>query len=142
MNQNHDPLRQADYLRQSLSQEKRPLSLFLSGGCPMAIKVTNGATTEPLIPGIEGITKTVRDRLNTSEVKDPFQTILNHFAHDQRGEPNVEDLLTHVRSLRGVAGRDEIRGVTASDLDTLDHDISKIIVDAVHKILPNSDTPY
>ena len=95
-----------------------------------------------MIPGIEGITRTVRELLETSDMKSPFETILAHFAADQRGEPNVEDLLTHVRSLRSVAGNDQVRGVSAGDLDKLDRAICEVIADVVDKSLPSSDTPY
>ncbi len=142
MNQSHDPVRQANYLRQSLGQEKRPLGLFLSGGCPMAIKVPADGTKTPLIPGIEGITQAVHERLGASSLKAPFETVRAHFTADQRGEPNVEDLLTHVRSLRRVAGNDAVRGVRAEDLDALDSAICRIIVEVVNKSLPSSDTPY
>ena len=68
MNDYRDPVRQANYLRESLSEERRPLDLFLSGGCPMAIKVPVEGTEAPLIPGIEGITRTGREHLETLDI--------------------------------------------------------------------------
>ena len=54
MNDYHDPTRQISYLQQSLSQDKKPLGLFLGAGCPFSVKIAND---EPLIPDIDGITK-------------------------------------------------------------------------------------
>ena len=113
MNQSHDPVRQANYLRQCLAQEKRPLGLFLAGGCPMAIKVHVESRQIPLIPGIDGITKAVKEELKASPHNGPFDTVCAHFEADGRGEPTVEDLLTHIRSLRHVAGSEAVRGVKA-----------------------------
>jgi len=41
-----------------LSSDKKPLGLFLGGGCPMAIR-TGGENGPPLITDIDGITKPV-----------------------------------------------------------------------------------
>lgn len=142
MNQRHDPTRQANYLRQVLAQEKRPLGLFLAGGCPMAIKVLVESRQTPLIPGIDGITAAVRERLAASPHKEPFEVLCGHFVTNGRGEPSVEDLLTHIRSLRQVAGSDAIRGLKAADLDDLDREICETIVRVVNKMLPGNDTPY
>jgi hypothetical protein len=53
-----DPHKQVGYLQQCLSSDKRPLGLFLGGGCPMAIR-TGGENGPPLITDIDGITKPV-----------------------------------------------------------------------------------
>lgn len=108
----------------------------------MAIKVPVGDKDGPLIPGIDGITSTVCEQLVDSPLKEPFNTVRAHFAADHRSEPNVEDLLTHIRSLRQVAGTDAVRGVRATDLDGLDRAICDVIVDLVNKSLPNSATAY
>lgn len=108
----------------------------------MAIKVLADGTEAPLIPGIDGITQAVHERLAVSSTKEPFETVRAHFTADHRGEPNVEDLLTHVRSLRRVAGNDAVRGVRAEDLDALDSAMCEIIVEVVNRSLPSNDTPY
>lgn len=33
MTEYHDPIRQANYIQQSLSQDKKPIGIFLSAGC-------------------------------------------------------------------------------------------------------------
>jgi hypothetical protein len=65
MNNFHDPVRQLKYLRQTLSQNKKPLAFFLAAGCPLAVKMPEGAF--PLIPDISGLTKFVSDELKSNE---------------------------------------------------------------------------
>lgn len=142
MSQGHDPIRQANYLRQALAQEKRPLGLFLCSGCSMAIRVHVDGTEVPLIPDIAGLTKVVNGRLVKSDHQKPYEIVLGHFRADKREEPNVEDLLTHIRSLRQVAGNDVVRGIEAKELEALDREICNIIVEVVDKSLPNTSTPY
>jgi hypothetical protein len=65
-----------------------------------------------------------------------------HFMTDERGETNVEDMLSHIRALRVVAGKDEARGLSAADLDKLDNNICQIIHEIADKELPCTDSPY
>lgn len=138
----HDPIRQANYIQQSLSQDKKPIGIFISAGCPSAIKININGCESPLIPGIEGLTTAVCNKLALSEKKEAIGTIFTHFKTDGRGDPNIEDILSHIRILHQVAGKESVRGLTATELDQLDHDICETIVTMVKKELPNKDTPY
>src|SRR5260221_9201164 len=111
-----DPSRQISYLRQCLSSSKKPLGLFLGAGCPMAVRIGVGGS-EPLIPDIAGITKCVSKALLQSQKCAPLYTLVEgHFATDGRGSYTVEDILTHVRALQSVAGKDAVRGLSAANL--------------------------
>lgn len=137
-----DPNRQISYLRQCLSSNKKPLGLFLGAGCPMAIRVGENGR-EPLIPDIAGITKQVQQDLQAAPDCSPLlQSINGHFQKDGRSNYTIEDILTHVRSLMAVAGRDTVRGLTAANLDLLDTRICDTIHSAVNKELPGLRTPY
>lgn len=140
----HEPSLQLNYLHQCLSQNKRPIGFFLSAGCPLSIEITNGEKTIPLIPDISGITKIVCSKIKASALKEKFDIILTHFKEDGILQPNIEEILTHIRSLHQVAGNKEIRGITAEDLAKLDTQICAEIVEIVKKDLPNiqSPTPY
>lgn len=143
MNQFHDPVRQENYLRQCLAQDKRPLGLFLGAGCPLAVNGSVDSNELPLIPDIAGLTKAVFQKMVTSpEHESAFNTLLSHFQTDRGENPNVEDILTHIRSLRAVAGNDTVRGLKATDLDKLDEAICTTIVNVMDKTLPQSNTPY
>ena len=137
-----DPHRQVNYLQQCLSSDKKPLGLFLGAGCPMAIRV--GANGEsPLIPDIAGITKIVRDDLaKCSECGPLLQVIDTHFKKDGRNDTTIEDMLTHIRAMRAVAGKDEVRGFSAENLEKLDDRICQIIYQIADKALPNTLTAY
>jgi hypothetical protein len=138
----HEPLKQIDYLRQCLSSDKKPLGLFLGAGCPMAIKV-GGSENNPLIPDIAGITEVVRSKLSKDENCASFLKIVEqHFSTDGRENPNVEDMLGHIRALRVVAGKEGARGLKDRDLDKLDSTICQIIQELADKELPNTGTPY
>jgi hypothetical protein len=137
-----NPNRQLGYLQQCLSSDKKPLGLFLGAGCPTAIR--NGDDEKSsLIPDIAGITKLVRSELTKDKAcVRLLQTVEEHFKKDGRINATVEDLLTHVRALRAVAGEDRVRGLTAKELDQLDDRVCQLIYLVADKTLPNGGTPY
>src|SRR5712692_9800515 len=142
MSQIHDPLLQAHYLRQCLSHDKRPIGLLLGAGCPMAIRVSRGGSDEPLIPDIAGVTSIVFSQLRTSGMKTPFEVAYSHFASDGSPAPNIEEFLSHLRSLQKVAGKDSIRGLSGRELGDLDEAVCEILVSIADKGLPGPGTPY
>ncbi len=140
MNVAQDPNKQVGYLQQCLSSDKKPLGLFLGAGCPMAIRLEEA---KPLIPDIAGMTQFVKEELAKCEEYSPLLKIVeDHFMRDGRQGTTVEDILTHIRALRGVAGRDTVRGLSAENLDKLDEKICQLIFHLVNKALPNTETPY
>lgn len=142
MNYLQDPYKQVGYLQQCLSSDKKPLGLFLGAGCPMAIR-PDGQDKPPLIPDIAGITQIVRTDLAKCENCGPLlSTVEEHFKKDGRTNTTVEDILTHIRALRAVAGKDDVRGLSAANLDKLDDAICQIIHKVADKPLPNTETPY
>ncbi len=142
MDHSQDPQKQIGFLQQCFSSNKKPLGLFIGAGCPMAIRL-GGEKNPPLIPDVAGITKVVRDSLAKSDEYAPLLKIVeDHFKKDGRNDTNVEDMLSHVRSLRAVAGNDEVRGLSGANLDKLDERICQIIHELANKSLPNTDTPY
>ena len=137
-----DPRRQLGYLQQCLSSDKKPLGLFLGAGCPMAIRL-DGEESAPLIPDIAGITRIVRKNLRKQpEYQSLIEIVENHLEKDGCVNMTVEDMLTHIRALRSVAGNDKVRGLSADNLDTLDDKICQSIHQLVDKMLPNAETPY
>lgn len=142
MDYRQDPQKQLGFLQQCFSSNKKPLGLFLGAGCPMGIRL-GGEGNLPLIPDIAGITKVVRDSLAKSDEYAPLLKIVeDHFKRDGRNNANVEDMLSHIRSLRTVAGNDEVRGISGANLDKLDERICQVIYDLANKSLPNNETPY
>ena len=142
MNHTQDPHRQVGYLQQCLSSDKKPLGLFLGAGCPMAIR-PDGDDKPPLIPDIAGITQKVREGLTKCKECAPLLKIVEgHFKTDGHENTNVEDMLSHIRALHAVAGKDKVRDLCSTDLDKLDNKICGLIHELVDKSLPNSQTPF
>lgn len=108
----------------------------------MAVKVGVDGKS-PVIPDIAGITKLIRSELvNCKDCGPLLSAIDEHFKKDGRNNTTVEDILTHIRALRAVAGKDEVRGFSAEKLDLLDDRICQLIHEVVNKTLPNNETPY
>lgn len=141
MNDIDDPARQLSLLKQILSSDKKPLGIFLGAGCPAAIRSTDDGAA--LIPDVSGITNIVRAKLaESSDYCRLLRKLDDHFTMDGHINPTVEDILTHVRSLRIVAGNDEVRGLSAESLDLLDDQICQLIHVVTNQALPNAETAY
>ena len=130
----HDPERQANYLRQTLSQGRRPVALLLGAGCPASVK-NHG---EPLIPAIGGLTEMVRSKMAASDRADSWAVLADQLAPDA----DIEVILNHVRSLRAVAGDDEVRGLKSTELESLEADVCSLIAEAASVRLTTRDSPF
>lgn len=143
MSQYHDPIRHENYLRQCLAQDKKPIGIFIGAGAPMAIRtLSKDGSSSPLIPDISELTKQVCDSLSGCHLKPAFEAMQANFIDDGNPFPNIEEMLSHIRSLGQVAGSGEVRGLTASDLLNLDAEICGKIDDIVNQSLNSTDTPY
>ncbi|MBR9860958.1 SIR2 family protein [bacterium] len=138
----HDPIRQLKYLRQTLSQNKKPLGFFLAAGCPLAVKMPAGKF--PLIPDIAGLTKFVSDELKGKGAKKTnYDLLIKELFKTGNKNPNIEDILSFVRGLKQVSlGAKDVRGFKESDLIDLEKDICKKIVEKTNVSLPDKGTPY
>lgn len=145
VDESHDPLQCVKQLRQTLAADKLSIGFFLGAGCPCAIRIPrkNGDGDEPLVPDINGLTQIVSDDLSASgDLAASFGSLSSILAQDGINEPNIEVMLSRIRSLRDAAGTGEVRGLTAKNLDDLDQRICQTISKTVARTLPNSKTPY
>ncbi len=142
MNNMHDPVRQLKYLRQTLSQNKKPLGFFLAAGCPLAVDMPMGKF--PLIPDIAGLTKFVGDELKSkSGTNNTYDILIEELIKTGNKNPTIEDILSFVRGLKQVSvGAKDIRGLKEPDLTDLEKGICKKIVEKTNVSLPNQETPY
>ncbi len=141
MDNYHDPIRQLKYLRQTLSQNKKPLGFFLAAGCPLAVKVP--VDKSPLIPDIAGLTKFVNDELKGTDGKNTYDLLIGELIKTGNTSPNIEDILSFVRALKQVScGATEVRGLKESELTDLEKNICKKIVERTRVALPDKETPY
>lgn len=136
----HDPVRQATSLSEVFAQDKRPLGLFLTAGCPFSIKRAE-PPHKPLIPDIAGLTAIVAAKL-PADIRAKFDLASKSLEEDGRAHPNIEDILTYVRSLRQIVGTGSVREFNVAELDALNGAISEQIVKIVNVELPEDPNSF
>ena len=139
----HCPYRQASLLQQALTPDKMRVAFFLGAGCPTAIRVPEGTGTKPLIPDIDGLTKQVVSSLNANAtLKANYAVILQRLSTSGKANPNIEEILSHIRALQEVVGSGNIDSLSQQNLLDLDKEICRITTSVVSVSLPSDDTPY
>lgn len=152
MAKNHDIYRQVGYIQQTLAQNKKSIGIFIAAGCPLSIRINERddpaaagkKITDPLIPDVAGLTSLIAKKLASADTANPSHCdkLIAQMKDDGLANPNIEDMLSHIRSLKVVVGKGTVREFVAKDLEDLDDAICKIISTEVDKELPNSDSPY
>jgi hypothetical protein len=149
MTKTHDIYRQVGYIQQILAQNKKSIGIFIAAGCPLSIRVNpreegGRQTTDPLIPDVAGLTNIIIMQLAgpDANTQSHCDQLVNQLKEDGLENPNIEDMLSHIRSLKQVAGKGTVRGFVAQDLTNMDDSICQIISEQVDKELPDSETPY
>jgi hypothetical protein len=136
----HCPYRRTTDLLQRLAPNKMRVGFFIGAGCSLSVKGVDG---KPLIPEIAGLTKQVKDSLDQDGVlKVIAQTAWDRVVARNIPTPTIEDVLSHIRTLKSLCGKGEIDGFSADILGKLDLAICKQVREIVNKPLPTSDTPY
>lgn len=145
----HDPVRQISFIRQSLSQNRKPVGFFIGAGCPLSVRVKfreeGGKTvSDPLIWDVAGLTRVIAGRLagNGEGAPSAWDKLIAIVDEDGDDKTNIELLLSRIRVLASVAGKGEVRGMSGAELAALDHDVCRVISDEVSRALPHTDTPY
>lgn len=137
----HNPIKHIKFLRQSLSQDKKPLGFFVSAGCPLAVSMPEGKW--PLIADVAGLTKFLRAELcSANETKNSFDKLLEEVELSRKNIDNVEDILSFIRGLKEVSIGNSVRGFTHEDLVKLEKDICDKIVGKLNVELPDRESPY
>ncbi|GHT27600.1 hypothetical protein AGMMS49574_00350 [Bacteroidia bacterium] len=86
----HDASRHLKSLRQTLSQDKKPIAFFISAGCPLSIDM--GAGNPPLIPDMQGLAKHVASELTSKDSTYPssYNKLMNELRTTSKNEINSE----------------------------------------------------
>ena len=136
----HDFARTQRDLQESLSLDKHPVALMIGAGCPLAVRISDGAGgTTPLIPDIRGLTEAVGATL-AGDV--PYQALTKQFVDDGKPDFTIEDALSRVRLLARVAGNGSVRGLSRPEIDGLEAKLLTEISKLVRAELPDVNTPY
>jgi hypothetical protein len=139
----HDALRHLKSLRQTLSQDKKPIGFFISAGCPLSVEMTDKKDW-PLIPDMKRLYDYVSDKLKSKDGHPSnFDKLVEQLKLTDKKEDNLEDVLSFVRSLKEVAqGGGIVRGLNESELIKLESDICTHIAEKFRVELPNKNTSY
>lgn len=135
----HDAVRQVGYIRQALSQNKRPTGFFIGAGCPLSIRNPDGS---PLIPDVAGLTQSINAEFAKSANQDDWLKLLAAITDDGGNPANIEFVLSYVRQLAIVAGKSTVRDFDRSTLEQLDAKICKVISALVDQSLPDQSSAY
>lgn len=137
----HDPVKHIKFLRQTLSQDKKPLGFFISAGCPLAVNMPDDKW--PLIPDVAKLTQFVTDELKSkTEEKNHFDKLIDEVILSEKDDKNIEDILSFLRGLKEVSVGNSVRGFTKEYLVELEKNICNKIVEKLEVNLPDKDTPY
>ena len=141
----HDPLQCVKQLRQTLAADKLSVGFFLGAGCPCSVRIpgNTGEPDRPLIPDVRGLTQDVNAEMITSKDHSTvYKKLVGILAEDGDSSPTIEAMLNRIRSLREVAGKVTVRGLSFDQLDSLDQELCRSIKRTVTCTLPNNTTPY
>jgi hypothetical protein len=138
----HDVLRHLKALRQTLSQDKKPIGFFISAGCPLSVEMADKKDW-PLIPDMKRLSEYVKSKLKSTDLSKPFDKLIVALMSVKQDEDNIEDILSFIRSLKDVArGDGTVRGLKEQELIALETSICEYIVEKIRVDLPNKNTPY
>lgn len=136
----HCPYRRTTDLLQRLAPNKMRIGFFIGAGCSLSVHDNDG---KPLIPDIAGLTRQVKEILDKDQkLEEVTQTAWSRVITRGFDIPTVEDVLSHIRTLKSLCGKGEIDGFSGDDLEKLDIAICELIREIVSKPLPTSDTAY
>lgn len=132
----YDPIKHLNHFKQVLSQDKKPISIFLSAGCPVSIK---NPDKSPLIPDVKNLTLRINDNLKD----DPdYKKLLLEVTKAKKSTENIEDILTFVRTMKDISEGGNVRGFSSEKLDSFELKICTEIKTSVSPSLPNIETAY
>lgn len=138
----HNIFKNLRLLRQTFSQDKKPIGFFISAGCPLSVEMPE--EDWPLIPDMKRLSDFVHEKLKSGDPKKPnkFDDLLCELELSEKKIDNLEDVLSFIRALKSVAHGGVVRGFKEEDLNKLETDICGIIVQKIKTSLPNKETPY
>lgn len=130
----HNPDQYMASLRQIIAQGRKRIGLLVGAGAPAGIFPPGSDT--PLIPAVADLTDMVMEALKTNYGKtlDAVRTELE--------TPNIEAILSRVRSLAGVIGKTKVHGLDAEGYKKLGQAICEQIGIIVNKPLYDGSSPY
>jgi hypothetical protein len=121
MNMIHDLQHQVGLVREALRSEKRRLGFFLGAGCHLGIYDKDEAKSVKHIPDVAGLTLAIETKLAVE--KDLFECwskLTTACKSDKCRVPNVEHILTQLRTICALKEASTVDGMTVDNLRKLD----------------------
>jgi hypothetical protein len=130
----HNPDQYMASLRQIIAQGRKRIGLLVGAGAPAGIFPPG--SDEPLIPAVAGLTDIVMEALkaNYGKTLDAVRAELD--------TPNIETILSRVRSLAGVIGKTKVHDLDGEGHKKLSEAICEQIGIIVNKPLYDGPSPY
>jgi hypothetical protein len=130
----HNPDQYMASLRQIIGQGRKRIGFLVGAGGSVSIPAASGGGV--LIPAVAGLTKQVLSALESKYKKslDAVQADLTN--------PNIETILSRIRSLSGVIGTTKIYGLDATGHKELAESICNEIGKIVNVNLPADQNSY
>ncbi len=139
----HNPDQYMASLRQILAQGRKRLGILVGAGGPAGVRVDKATgkldpNGESLLPAVDGLTVSVLGSLE----KD-FGAALKQVKADLNTEnPNIEAILSRIRSLALVLGTNSICELDGAGYKSLAEQICKKIGEVVNVPLPSEQNPF
>lgn len=130
----HNPDQYMSSLRQVIAQGRKRIGLLVGAGAPAGISAPDGSG--PLIPAVAGLTERVLKALD-----EHYGTSLKAITAEIKN-PNIENILSRVRSLAGVIGTTKVHGLDGAGYNELSGAICGEIGKIVKQPLPEGESPY
>jgi hypothetical protein len=130
----HNPDQYMAGLRQIIAQGRKRIGLIVGAGAPVGIK--KPGSDDSLIPAVEGLTRVVLETLN-----EKYGATIGGIVEELEN-PNIETILSRIRSLAGVIGKAKVHGLDGSGFKDLGDAICNEIGKIVNQDLPAGPSPY
>jgi hypothetical protein len=125
------------------SQKRRRLGFVLGAGCPLGIYDAAGEASLKYIPDVAGLTAAIATSLESEpEYVASWTKLVAACTSERVPKPNVEHVLTQLRTICALKGASAVDGMTSDHLRGLDAQICGLIATAVGKSLPGHTTAY
>jgi hypothetical protein len=139
----HDLAYQIGLVREALQSEKRRLGFFLGAGCPLGIFDKDGTASVKHIPDVAGLTEALAAALDADAALKPcWSKLTTNCTTAATPRPNVEHILTQLRTICSLQGASHYDGMPPDVLRTMDERICEKIAEIVGKSLPDYTTSY
>jgi len=138
----HNPDRYVGDLRQILAQGRKRIGILIGAGAPASIcydkeRSTLSSDGRPLIPTTKDLTESVLNSLDESD-----QKVISDISVELEKNPNIEMILSRIRSFAGIVGSCSIHGCDGDRFCELAKRICQAIGNVVNPCLPEGKNPY